>query len=396
MDKKILILGEEYWFESTRAREDYKDADFLLDELSKSKNAHRIILLKTPAKLIKKIKEIGKTNISAIFMFHDVLSDSFTNNITINNMKKFIKRLQNKYNIHIYPGINVTNTFGSKKYYKTLIDKKKLNYAALPNSLVYMCKNYNKSKDDEIVKNLYEKTQIMFQKFNKIIIKKGYSYEGKQVKIIKKNITFKEFKEIIEQLNFKKFWGNETDSRLWEKNINRYYILQGYNRIIRNSLNEFRVFFLNGKAVYIVFDDDIDNVCINDMRTQDDTISINNSQKKEDFQQTINVPLAKEIVRFAKKIFQDYKPYFWKKEEEPILFRTDISFAIADEFQDEHSIVVEGFNKPVRIYVNELEIDPTSFFYNRMICKKRKTVDNESVERTMGRLINNYIEKHNL
>ena len=27
MDKKILILGEEYWFESTRAREDYKDAD---------------------------------------------------------------------------------------------------------------------------------------------------------------------------------------------------------------------------------------------------------------------------------------------------------------------------------------------------------------------------------
>ena len=396
MDKKILILGEEFWFESTRPRENYKDAEYLLDELSKSKSADRIILVKSPAQLIEKIKEIGKTNISAIFTFHDVLSDSFTNNITINKMKDYMNGLRYKYNIDIYPGIDVTNHFGSKKYYKKLVDEKSLNYAALPGSMVYVCRNYNKSKDEEIIKNLYERSQEMLKKFKKIIIKKGYSYEGKQVKVIKQDTTEKEFRQKMEELNFKKFWGKETDSREWEGNIDRYYILQGYNRIILNSMNEFRVFFLDGKAVYVVFDDDVDNVCINDMRTQDETISIINSQKKEDVMETINVPLAKEIVKFAKKVFEDYKPYFWKKDTEPILFRTDISFAVGDEFQDEHSIKVEGFDKPVRIYVNELEIDPTSFFYNRMICNKRKTVDNESVERTMGRSINRYIEKHNL
>lgn len=383
MEKKILILGEEYWFARPMYGKYYKDAEYLLDELAKSKNANRYILAKTPYELIQKIKEIEPINISAIFMFHDILSDSFTNDTKIIDMMKYIKNLEKKYNIHIYPGIDVTNNFGSKRYYKTLVDHMK--YAALPNSMVYVNKNYEKKNDNEIIEELYKKSLEMFNKgFKKIIIKKGYSYEGKQVKIIKHNITKEEFYEKVQQLDFKKFWGKYADSRDWEEGIDRYYIIQGFNKIIRDIKNEYRVFFLNGKAVYIVFDDEIDNVCVNDMRSRVETLEF------------INKALAVKIIEFSKKVFDDYKKYFWKRDDEPILFRIDISFATDEIFQDEHSIDVDGFDSKVRIYVNELEIDPTSFFYNRMLCNRKKTVDNESVERTMGKLINDYVSKYNL
>ena len=51
------------------------------------------------------------------------------------------------------------------------------------------------------------------------------------------------------------------------------------------------------------------------------------------------------------------------------MFR-DISYAEDELFMDEHGIDVDGFDKPIRLYINEMEIDPTNYFYNNILCKK--------------------------
>jgi hypothetical protein len=378
--KKILILAEEYWFEQKEYDDIYVDAEFLLDELAKSGNDY--ILVKSPKELLDKIKEIKPDNIKAIFMFHDVLSDSFLNNMSIRETIDYYKGLEKDYGIHIYPGIDVTNNFGSKKYYRTLKDN--MYYSILPHTIVFNKENYLGSRDENyIIRKLYEYSNRLFDKnFDKIVIKKGYSYEGKQVRFFSKGIDFEDFKEKAMKLNYKKFWNIGTNSIRWERNIDRYYILQGYNSVIKKRENEYRVFFFNSKATYIAFGTKIDNICIDDIENKD-----------FDNFRFINKDLAVEILRFAKKVYNDYLKLFWDKDIDPILFRVDVSYATDERLQDIHSITIPELGK-IRIYVNELEIDPTNFFYNKTICKTNKQITDESIQRTMGRLINEYVNKY--
>ena len=62
---------------------------------------------------------------------------------------------------------------------------------------------------------------------------------------------------------------------------------------------------------------------------------------------------------------------------------------------DKYSINIEGMDSKVRLYVNELEIDPTNYFFNNTVCKKNKIITSEYLEKIFGNLINNYI-KNNL
>ena len=63
----------------------------------------------------------------------------------------------------------------------------------------------------------------MLRKFDKIIIKKGYSYEGKQVQFITKDIikSKKKFMEKIRKLDNKKYFGVKTNASKWEIGIDR-------------------------------------------------------------------------------------------------------------------------------------------------------------------------------
>ena len=63
------------------------------------------------------------------------------------------------------------------------------------------------------------------------------------------------------------------------------------------------------------------------------------------------------------------------------------------EFIDEHSINIKGFDSKVRLYVNELEVDPTHYFYNNLVCKKNKEINTKYVQELTGGLINEYIKK---
>ena len=364
----IIILGEEYWF--NKPNTPFVEATYLLNylEYHRNKNKYNYIILQNPLELIE---VINKTNdIKAILLFQDVLSDSYLNNKTILEMYNYLNDLNNS-GIVIYPPPKVINNFGSKKYNLTLNNE--LSWASLPHTKIYFYNNYNVKDDNKIFTGLYKNTLSLWKIFTKVVIKKGYSYEGQQVKFFDKNIIkdFYDFRDKAKKLDFKNFWGVRTSSQKIDKGTTRYYIIQGYNNIVNNRENEYRIFFHNGKAKFIAKGDEIPNTCIVD---------------------ELEKPLQRKIIKFAKKLFKSYLPLFWKESYLPILFRIDVSYAIDPEFQDKYSIKIKGFDTPVRLYANELEIDPTSFFYNEFICKD-KSFNSQKIQENMAKYIHKFIKK---
>lgn len=417
MKKYIIIIGEEYWFDVKREYvwndkkyiDDYKKSKYLLNTLKNNTSKYKYIILNGPTDFVKNIDNIGKDKIRAIFFFHDVFSDSILNKMTIMEMKNFLLDLENNYNIHLYPGIENTMLFGSKKYYRTLI--KKMEYAALPDSKVYTMYNYKGYNDEKTIMNkLYNTSKYLLNKFDKIVIKKGFSYEAKQVKVIDKDLIFDfyDFRNIVKKLNYKNYWNIRSSAIDMDIGIDRHYILQGYNPIVKDRLNEYRVFFYNGKARYISWKTDFDNLCTDDIENIDENIILSNDKRgifkiydmndnhieNEEETKEFNKNLLVEVLRFAKKAYKDFLPTFWNKSQPPILFRLDISYAVDPLFMDQYSIDIEGFESKVRLYVNEIEIDPTNYFYNNIVCKKNVNITTEYLEKLFGNLINKYINKN--
>ena len=358
--KNIIILGEEYWFYEEKPK--YSKAPYLLNSLEfhRDKEKYNYIILENPGKLIETIDKIGINTIKAIFLFQDVLSDSYLNKKSILEMKNYLFNLK-KEGIFLYPHPEVTDIFGSKKYNLTL--SQKLPWAQLPHTKIYYVHNYDPQKDEnKIFTGLYKNVEELWKIFKKVVVKKGYSYEGKQVKIFNKELIpdFYEFRKKARKLNYKYFWGVKTTSTDIDKGITRFYIIQGFNKIVNKKQNEYRVFFHNGKPKFIANGDDIPNTCIVD------------GNKK---------PLEKAIIDFSIKLYKEYIPLFWKSKRLPILFRIDVSYAVDSEFQDEYSINVEGFENPIRFYANELEIDPTSFFYNQFNCEGDKNFTSKNIQK---------------
>ena len=105
----------------------------------------------------------------------------------------------------------------------------------------------------------------------------------------------------------------------------------------------------------------------------------------------IETELVKHIIHFAKKLFIDYIKIIWKENRLPILFRVDVTYATDPEFQDRYSIKVDGFDNMIRLYANEMEIDPTSFYYNKFICKDDISFSSEKIQNNIAKYINKYI-----
>lgn len=368
--KNIIILGEEYWFNKPGTK--FTEASYLLKSLEfhRDKKKYNYVIIEKPTDLINTIDKLGLDTIKGIFLFQDVLSDSYLNKKTILEMKNYMLDLSSK--VYVYPPVDVIDIFGSKKYNLTL--NKELEWGQLPHTEVYYAPNYQEKDENKIFSILYKIVEKLWKTFTKVVVKKGYSYEGRQVITFNKEMIhdFNEFKYKAQKLNFKNFWGVKTSSKFIDKGITRYYIIQGFNRIVSKRENEYRVFFHNGKAKFIAKGDDIPNTCIKD-------------EKKK--------PLEKEVIKFAKKMFKSYIPLFWKLPRLPILFRVDVSYAVDPEFQDKYSITVAGFSNPVRLYANELEIDPTSFFYNPFKCVSDTNFSSKEIQKNMAKYITKYIRE---
>ena len=135
MEKKfIIILAEEYWHDVESNNYKFIKAKYLLNKI-KENNDYDIKILKHPGELLSSIDRLGKSNIKSIFIFQDIFSDSFLNKISISEMKKKMKSLQDDHGVNIYPGIDITDRFASKRYYLDLVNDMK--YSALPGSRVY-------------------------------------------------------------------------------------------------------------------------------------------------------------------------------------------------------------------------------------------------------------------
>lgn len=374
--KTIIILGEEYWFDQREPGDkpipntSFTDAVYLLDIL-KNHNDKRFNyeILKNPGELVKTVERIKPENIRGIFLFQDVITDSYLNNKNVVEMKNYLMDLQNK-NIFVYPPQDIIDNFGSKKYNQVLNDK--LPWASLPGTRVISFKNYQPKFEDKNVEVLWKNVSEMWKIHDRVVIKKGYSYEGKQVQTFNREFmkTYNDFKIKAHKLNKKYFWKQARNSMHTEKGADRYYILQGFNRIVTKRENEYRVFFHNGKSRFIARGTGIPNTCLKDEQER---------------------PLINEMIRFAKKLYRAYLPLFWPLKRHPILFRVDVSYAIDPQFQDEYSIKVKGFDTPVRIYANELEIDPTSFFFNTFECKLDPNFSNKAIQENLAKYIRKFI-----
>ena len=414
MQDTIIIIGEEYWFDSIESDDGItsytKKAKYLLNKLQSADTKYEYKIYHGPKNLIENINKIGVDKIKAIFLFHDPFADSILNRKTIKQMIDFFYDLEKNHNVHMYPGIEKTLLFSSKKYNKILQDK--LPHTMLPYTKVLEYKNFKGIKDSKYInKKLFQITENLFKTFNKIIIKKGYSYSAKQVKIINKNkiSSYKDFFDIIKKLDYKKFWNTGSNAINMDIGIDRYYIIQGYNKIVSKRINEYRIFFINGKATYIIWKDNWEGVCTSDIENEGD-ISIRDKQSKdiyyiddknkENFNETrdssshnFNKNLMIEILRFAKQTYKEFLPLFWKNKEPPIILRLDVSYAINKEFHDKYAQDIKGFDSKVRIYINEIEIDPTNYFYNNIICRSNQKINSKTLQEIVGDSINQYIKK---
>lgn len=407
-DKFVVIVGEEFWFKQKMDNHKINDSIFLINTLSNYKN-YNFIILKTPKYFIESIEKIGKDNIEYIFLFQDVISDSYLNNIKLTDIIYYCKNLE-KRGIKFYPGIDNTNLFASKRYYKVFLQKMK--YAALPHSIVLEVKKFNGKEDVEnTILKLYQLSKDMLNKFDKIVIKKGYSYNEIQVLTIDKNVINNKdlFLKTIQKLDDKDFFCKKTNANKWEIGIDRYYIIQGFNKIVTEAKNEYRIFYINGKPMYVSWEDELPNQCTSDINNITnkfiyDIEDIDNSKIKllnKDISSlyklmNFNTELAKEIVKYSKKVYDDFLKYFWvnQKTKHPIVFRIDVTWAEDNIFLDEYSIELKKQNKKVRLYVNELEIDPTHYLYNSIFCKTNHQVNSQYIQEEIGKSIINYINKN--
>ena len=413
MQDTIIIIGEEFWFDTidimNGVEAKTKKAKYLLNKLKSNDTKYKYKIYHGPKNLIENINKIGVDNIKAIFLFHDPFADSILNGKTIKEMKDYFYDLQKNHNVHMYPGIENTLLFSSKKYNKILEDK--LPHTILPKSKVLEHKNFALEDSPKINKKLFKLSQKLLKYFDKIIIKKGYSYSSKQVQFINKDDikSYKQFNSIVKKLNNKKFWEVESDASNMDVGIDRYYILQGFNKIVTKTINEYRIFFINGKATYIIWRDNWEGVCTSDIENDGDVVirdkqSENIAYIEQDTGKNLN-DLSKsvshgfnknlmiEILRFAKQTYKEFLPLFWKNKEPPIILRLDVSYAVDKEFHDKYAQDIEGFDSKVRIYINEIEIDPTHYFYNNIICKSNQEINSKTLQELVGDSINKYIKK---
>ena len=58
-------------------------------------------------------------------------------------------------------------------------------------------------------------------------------------------------------------------------------------------------------------------------------------------------------------------------------------------------LILEGLKTKKLDYIyNEIEIDPTNYFYNNLLCKNNKDINNKNLQILFGNVINRYITRN--
>ena len=288
-----------------------------------------VILVRKYRSVLKLIEE-HKQNLYGVYFFQDMITDSYLFNKSIGSMLSTLVELQSQ--VKIFPDLKLTNWFSSKAYMATLPSKYNLPYT----------KTFLIPPSVDPTAQIWAYLQTLSH-LSKVVIKKGYSYETMSVQKVKLPIPQHELQKGLKEINWIYNYDREIDMRLYEKGCDKVYIVQPWNRVVKNRENEYRYFFVQGKPV--------------------DFFSHGYGEKHSC---VFTCPHTKPLQALAQDVFHNFVlphcPYI------PAVLRIDMSYTKDPLLQDDQSLVVKG--EKIRYYVNEIEIQPSFFFDTEVDCGK--------------------------
>lgn len=321
---------------------------------SKIKSINLIPIITSDLTSLIKLIEKYKSNLHGICILQTVMGDTYLFSKSIPEFKKYMSKYK------VYPSIELQDLCVSKSYYGEL-DKKYV----LPGTKVIKIDNFNfNSHFNTYLDQTYRAILKLKEKFNKIVLKKGYSCEMMSIKFLDlDNINKSKVRKTLLELETKTNWGRTIKTSNYEKGSTRILIIQPFNPVISNRHNEFRLFYLSGQFVgFFAFG------------IQDGYLL--NHKLYNHFNQHHNN---------IKKLADDFhKKYYLKKsKKEPSYVRHDISYSDDPRCQDKYSVYFNG--KKRRYYVNEMENQPTLYF--------NVTIEGQSTEKYQRRFLECIIDE---
>ena len=292
---------------------------------------------KFPKLLLQKIKEKGKDYIVVndkkeaiekylekteyIICFEELVTKNvypfFGKEGSLQDLLHYFKRLEKK--IPIYPPTRFYNMTATKKYIKYLPKRLRLPHTKVfyfhPTTIQANFQHYQKHNPH----------------VNKMVVKCGYSGDADHVFYT----TLTNMMEVIPKLQH------------YHQMIGRKYIVivQPFNPVISNRLNEYRFNCINGKisriAAFGIF--------------KSPSGAITQIPSKElDPERNISEKNIMECAQDAFHVISQRLRYV------PIYLRIDVSWAEDDEFLDEYTTMIEK----KRYYINEIENLDGTFYFN--------------------------------
>ena len=392
-DKKLFDNKQYILILLDKNKSNNRESEILINLLKQIKK-YNFKIYQNKIEFYTALKNINKVKLKCVFIFQDILSDCNLNVVNIKEMIDYMKFLNDKHNICIYPKIEDMNFFASKKYYSLL--KKNMNYSILPSLEVIEIKDFSKDKLINLLNKIEFYAGRLFKKFDHVLINKGYN--SKKNIILSRGILNCR-KKLIQKILYLE------DANLIEKNVSldcesnvsKVYIIQGfYNIKKKNRISEYKILFLNGNQKYISLGDNFPNLCVEDVYC-----NINKNYDSDNLSSNLIIDniinnlnnvdkeITKYVLAFSKIVYKDFiNTYFRGKH--PLIFNLNISWSDYKGVQDKHTLYLKESKKWIRLYINDLDLRPKNFLYDNILSKNNESI-NSNIQNDLLKLIFNYL-----
>jgi hypothetical protein len=268
-----------------------------------------------------------------MFIFQSMLDIGWLFEKNLIDMYWMFDELKNK-GISRYPILNDAMTFNSKVYSKMMEDK--YPECSMPQSKTIFYPVWCSDKYDEYEKKIIERlNELKELGHEKAVLKKGFSGEKHGRRFVDLNNPHK-YKSIIKSLEFTDDLGMYTNNGKYDEGCFRIVIIQPFNKVISQRDNEYKMWYLNKKfsGMYHLGNNKI-------LYHYDD-------------------PFLNKLKEFGDKVVNNFVKDICKKV--PRILRVDVSWVSDDKLMDKHKFNLN--DKNYRLYINEIEVQPTFFFKN--------------------------------
>ena len=325
----VIIVSEHISFKSHGGG--YIIRDLLVDGLTFC--GYETIFIDDPKEFFTIVNK-NICRISFIFVFQSIMDIGWLYDKNIIDMYTMFDRLKD-FEIGRYPKNIPSLFFNSKVYYKMMEDH--YPQFAMPKSQTVFYPVW-----DEIFYEEYEKKiltrldELKELGHNTAVLKKGFSGEKHGRRFIRLTGEIEEYKKVIKSLEYTDDMDMYTKNGPYDKGGFRIVIIQPFNKVIARRENEYKMWYLNKKftGMYHVGSKTIlyhhDTPLFNKLKSFGDDV--------------VNV--------FVKDLCGEI----------PDILRVDVSWVTKESLLTDNIIEIDGQKR--RLYLNEIEIQPTFFFKN--------------------------------